>query len=212
MIGRVLQTVAVAFAALAICGGVGLSLPARAAESPATVIPPAIDAIDVEPAGVVLLTGTAEPGASIAVMEGQSVVGTAVANAAGSFALALGTPLLPGKHELALRSTSADGSIQLIPDARIAVNVPPPTTAVSPAPTAGDEVTGSGPAAGPAAGPVASSPRQTSVTVQDGDTLWGIAAATLGDPSAWQDLYRANRDQLANPGRIYPGQVLKLPH
>jgi nucleoid-associated protein YgaU len=47
--------------------------------------------------------------------------------------------------------------------------------------------------------------------VQRGDTLATIAAETLGDPSLWPALYRANRDQIRDPDLIYPGQVLLVP-
>jgi nucleoid-associated protein YgaU len=47
--------------------------------------------------------------------------------------------------------------------------------------------------------------------VRDGDTLATIAALTLGDPSLWPALYRANRDQIRDPKRLYPGQRLDIP-
>ncbi len=47
--------------------------------------------------------------------------------------------------------------------------------------------------------------------VRDGDTLVTIAALTLGDPSLWPALYRANRDQIRDPKRLYPGQRLEIP-
>jgi nucleoid-associated protein YgaU len=47
--------------------------------------------------------------------------------------------------------------------------------------------------------------------VRDGDTLATIAALTLGDPSLWPALYRANRDQIRDPARLHPGQRLEIP-
>lgn len=48
-------------------------------------------------------------------------------------------------------------------------------------------------------------------TVEKGDTLSAIAKAHLGDANAWNRIFEANRDQLSDPDRIQPGQVLKLP-
>jgi nucleoid-associated protein YgaU len=47
--------------------------------------------------------------------------------------------------------------------------------------------------------------------VQRGETLGEIAHATLGDASLWPALYRANRDQIRDPKRLYPGQKLAIP-
>jgi nucleoid-associated protein YgaU len=47
--------------------------------------------------------------------------------------------------------------------------------------------------------------------VRQGDTLWSIAEAAIGDPSLWPALYRANRDRIKDPSRVYPGQLLTVP-
>ncbi|AJE03430.1 LysM peptidoglycan-binding domain-containing protein [Geobacter pickeringii] len=50
-------------------------------------------------------------------------------------------------------------------------------------------------------------------TVKRGETLPQIAAQSdvYGDVSLWPLLYRANRDQIRDPRRIWPGQVLRIP-
>lgn len=48
-------------------------------------------------------------------------------------------------------------------------------------------------------------------TVKSGDTLGKIAKETLGQASAYMEIYDANRDQLNDPNVIRPGQVLKIP-
>ena len=66
------------------------------------------------------------------------------------------------------------------------------------------------PAARAAAPAPAASPAQT-YTVKAGDTLSKIAKEHLGNANAYMDIFNANRDQLTDPDKIKPGQVLKLP-
>jgi LysM repeat protein len=63
-------------------------------------------------------------------------------------------------------------------------------------------------APGAAAGATASA--QT-YTVKAGDTLSKIAKEHLGDGNAYMAIFEANRDQLTDPDKIKPGQVLKIP-
>lgn len=49
-------------------------------------------------------------------------------------------------------------------------------------------------------------------TVQEGDTLYGIAKKLYGDPKRWQDIFTLNKDELRNdPKRLRPEMVLILP-
>jgi len=48
-------------------------------------------------------------------------------------------------------------------------------------------------------------------TVQSGDTLSAIAKKFLGNPNEYMEIFNANKDQLSDPDKIRPGQVLKIP-
>ena len=65
-------------------------------------------------------------------------------------------------------------------------------------------------AAAPAAAPSPAAAQQT-YTVKPGDTLSKIAKEHLGNANAYMEIFNANRDQLTDPDKIKPGQVLKLP-
>jgi nucleoid-associated protein YgaU len=54
-------------------------------------------------------------------------------------------------------------------------------------------------------------PPVTTYTVMPGDTLGEIAKRFLGDSGAYRDIFEVNRDQLSDPNKIHPGQVLKIP-
>jgi nucleoid-associated protein YgaU len=48
-------------------------------------------------------------------------------------------------------------------------------------------------------------------TVRSGDTLSKIAQEHMGSANAYMEIFNANRDQLQDPDKIRPGQVLKIP-
>ena len=57
----------------------------------------------------------------------------------------------------------------------------------------------------------ATAPTPKTYTVKAGDTLSKIAKEHLGSASAYPKIFEANRDQLTDPDKIFPGQVLRLP-
>ena len=66
------------------------------------------------------------------------------------------------------------------------------------------KATGAAPAAKESAPPA-------TYTVKAGDSLSKIAKEVLGDGNAYMSIFNLNKDQLTDPDKIKPGQVLKMP-
>lgn len=61
-------------------------------------------------------------------------------------------------------------------------------------------------------GPAAAAPAAAKTyTVKAGDTLGAIAKSQLGNAAAYMKIFELNKDQLTDPDKIKPGQVLRLP-
>ena len=58
--------------------------------------------------------------------------------------------------------------------------------------------------------PAPAGPAKT-YTVKAGDTLSQIAKEHLGSAGAYMKIFELNKDQLTDPDKIKPGQVLRLP-
>jgi nucleoid-associated protein YgaU len=54
-------------------------------------------------------------------------------------------------------------------------------------------------------------PRMATAVVSRGDSLWHISRVIYGTGMRYAVVYNANRDQIRDPNRIYPGQIFFLP-
>jgi nucleoid-associated protein YgaU len=54
-------------------------------------------------------------------------------------------------------------------------------------------------------------PKMATAVVSRGDSLWRISRLIYGVGTRYVVVYRANRERIRDPNRIYPGQVFVLP-
>jgi hypothetical protein len=59
--------------------------------------------------------------------------------------------------------------------------------------------------------PSGSLPADGKITVEAGSSLWRLARKAYGSGFDYLVIYEANKDQIRDPDRIYPGQVFNLP-
>lgn len=48
-------------------------------------------------------------------------------------------------------------------------------------------------------------------TIEKGDTLWGIAAKTMGNGAKYTEIFEANKEVIQDPDKIFPGQKIRIP-
>lgn len=53
--------------------------------------------------------------------------------------------------------------------------------------------------------------QEKTYTVKPGDSLSKIAKNLYGDANRWKEIHEVNQDEIKDPNKIFPGQVLRLP-
>ena len=145
--------------------------------------PVAIDVVDYDDAGRVIISGEATPGAPLRLYVDNQPAGEGAADTEGRFQLRPDAAMDLGVHTLRVdQIDAADGQVTAraeIPFARMD----------GPAPL----------------------PGQTRLIVQPGNNLWNIARRVYGHGLQYTVIYQANRGQIRDPDLIYPGQTFTLP-
>ncbi len=99
--------------------------------APDARVAPSFDIVRVGPQGQAVLAGRAEPGATVAVTDNNTLLGQAQADARGEWVLTPDAPLTPGSRELSLSAQSADGlGVKSLDTVLLAV--PPPAAVPGP--------------------------------------------------------------------------------
>ena len=156
--------------------------PAAPAARSATPPRLGLDSVDYEEGGGIRFAGTATPGASVRVYVGERHAGDAVADAAGRWMLAPEEQPPVGRNALRVDQLAASGGVAARIEVPFQRDVIPPEAFDNRA-----------------------------VVVQPGENLWRIARGTYGRGVRYTVIYQANRDQIRDPNRIFPGQIFALP-
>jgi nucleoid-associated protein YgaU len=193
---------------------------------------PAFDVARIEQSGDAVIAGTAAPGAVVELLRNGERHDQAVADQAGHFVM-VPRQLPPGDYELTLRSRLPDGTMgvskqnvtvalheapsspgPLQSRAEVSANGPGTTAAKrvrQDVAVAQPEATAAIPAPVRGSSPVGAEPKTATTVVSRGDSLWRISRLTYGDGARYALVWRANRDRIRDPDRIFPGQTFVLP-
>ena len=155
----------------------------EAAAEPEPVARVAIQTVDYDEEGAVVIGGTAEPGSEVRLYVNNRFAGSARADASGAFVLMPDEDIPEGVHRLRVDQVDAAGQVQ----ARAVTPFDRLPRAIA---ALGDPAT---------------------VTVQPGNSLWRIARRIYGEGIRYTLIYQANEDQIRDPDLIYPGQIFAIP-
>ena len=212
------------------------------AEAPATVtagpakLKVVLDSVDYNDKGDIVFSGRAGAGASVRVYVDNKPVGDAMSGKDGKWNWTGKSEIAPGGHALRVDQIDKNGKVlnrveipfmREEPERVVALSQPAPQPpAVSVEPPAAPAATAEAPAASagttaaseettivaaaPAAAPV--KPSQGRVIIQPGNNLWKISRVIYGRGIHYSVIFQANRGQIRNPNRIYPGQIFSTPN
>jgi nucleoid-associated protein YgaU len=193
---------------------------------------PAFDVARIEQSGDAVIAGTAAAGAVVELLRNGERHDQAVADQSGHFVM-VPRQLPPGDYELTLRSRLPDGTMGVSKQSvtvalheapsspgplqsRAEVSANGPGTAAAKrvrqdVAVAQPEATAAIPAPARGSSPAGAEPKTATTVVSRGDSLWRISRLTYGDGARYALVWRANRDRIRDPDRIYPGQTFVLP-
>ncbi len=183
--------------------------------------PVSIDAVDYDGSGNIVFSGDGTPGHTARIYVDNNFLADAPIGADGHWTFSGTADIKTGVHQLRVDSIDASGKVANrveVPFFRedqtkvASAAQPPAEQGTEPAATTDSSQSGqqtAAAAAGTAAQPDA--PREGRVVIQPGNNLWRISRVLYGTGQKYTMLYQANKDQIRNPNRIYPGQVFRTP-
>ena len=172
------------------------------AEAPAKLLPQVgVAAVEAETDGSLYIAGTATTKEPVRVYIDDQLIGEAEPTEGGTWLLETKREVAPGDYTI--RADQVDsGSGKVIVRAEVPFEREIAVATLKQSSESGDA--GSAETSGTVAGPM-------TVIIKRGDNLWRISRELYGHGVRFSTIYQANRDQIRNPNRIYPGQVFVLP-
>jgi nucleoid-associated protein YgaU len=85
--------------------------------------PPSFDIVNIDPAGQAVIAGRAAPGARVRVLDGDTPIGEATADARGEWVVVTKAPLAPGERQLVIEATSRVTGVTRRSDDVVALSV-----------------------------------------------------------------------------------------
>ncbi len=151
-----------------------------------------IDLISYDGEGAVSVSGRGGAGAAVRIYVDNALSAETRIGTDGRWQIGL-PEVSPGLHRLRADQLDDAGRVTARFDTPFRREAPEALAAVAPQPAEGQETVAQ------------------VITVQPGNTLWGIARASYGRGILYVHVFEANRDQIRNPDLIYPGQVFAMP-
>jgi nucleoid-associated protein YgaU len=173
-----------------------------------------LGAIDYDEQGNIVFSGKAPAGAPVRFYVDNAVVGESSADAAGNWVYKGTSAVTVGTHTLRADALDAKGAVvsraetpfmREAPSKVIATAEPAPQPLPQPAPPAVVETTVAD------ATPVPPVLEIRRIVIQPGSNLWRVSRKVYGKGRMYTLIFEANRDQIKNPNRVYPGQILAAP-
>lgn len=181
---------------------------------------PFIEAVEID-GREVFVVGQAEPGKRVRVYVNDVLLGQAIVDAEGRFLIQTERNLPVGDYIVRADVLARDGQTVITRAAVPFVRQPGESmTSIAPGAVQGASAGESDRKGDAVSAAVHDTQTMTApalqredgaVIIRKGDTLWNISRRVYGRGMRYTTIYQANKDQIRDPNRIWPGQTFSLP-
>ncbi len=173
-----------------------------------------LGAIDYDAQGNIVFSGKAPAGSPVRFYVDNAAVGETSADASGNWTYKGTRAVAVGTHTLRADALDANGAVVSRAETPFMREEPSKVVAAAEQPAAAPAVAPSADASATApAAPAVADPaiEIRRIVIQPGNNLWRVSRKVYGKGVMYTLIFEANRDQIKNPNRIYPGQILTAP-